>query len=90
MENFKRKKIDSGNEKKKPIVAKKSFAIGFFYNILTNSHFYQIDFYIFRIYNVYTKYREKEVIKMAVINIRVNDEVKKEALNLWNLICQLQ
>ena len=28
--------------------------------------------------------------KMAVINIRVNDEVKKEALNLWDLICQLQ
>jgi len=27
---------------------------------------------------------------MAVINIRVNDEVKKEALNLWDLICQLQ
>jgi len=23
---------------------------------------------------------------MAVINIRVNDEVKKEALNLWSLI----
>ena len=28
--------------------------------------------------------------KMAVINIRVNDEVKKEALNLWGLIYQLQ
>ena len=28
--------------------------------------------------------------KMAVINIRVNDEVKKEALNLWDLIYQLQ
>jgi len=27
---------------------------------------------------------------MAVINIRVNDEVKKEALNLWGLIYQLQ
>ena len=30
---------------------------------------------------------------MAVINIRVNDEVKKKLklfLNLWDLICQLQ
>jgi len=27
---------------------------------------------------------------MAVINIRVNDEVKKETLNLWGLIYQLQ
>ena len=79
--------------KKKPIVAKKSFAISFFYNILTNSHFYQIDFYIFRIYNVIYRVQKKGNDKMAVINIRVNDEVKKKLklfLNLWDLICQLQ
>lgn len=51
-------------------------------NVLTNSYFYLIGFYIFWIYSVYTKYRDK----MAVINIRINDEVKKEAETIFKAL----